>query len=203
MEGCCSYGAHLTDEEDAARVLKAAETLTAEEWQFRSRGRRGTGVLKRDSHGVVTTRLVNGACIFLNRPGHPKGAGCALHSAALNRSVPPLDLKPDVCWQLPLRREDTVAEDGHVTSTVGEWGRRHWGHGGTQFSWWCTEAPEAFTRSEAVYLSLQDEIVAMVGADVYKLLASYLTNRTKGSARRVLLLAHPTLRDRDAGSFGL
>ena len=47
-------------------------------------------------------------------------------SAASN----PLELKPEVCWQLPLRREDEVADDGHVTSTIRQWDRRHWGAGG-------------------------------------------------------------------------
>ena len=79
MEGCCSYGAHFTGEEDVARVAAAAQTLSAEEWQFRGKGRRKSGVFKRDAKGGVTTRLVDGACIFLNRPGHAGGAGCALH----------------------------------------------------------------------------------------------------------------------------
>jgi hypothetical protein len=194
MEGCCSYGAHFTGDEDVARVLAAADTLSAAEWQFRSKGRGKAGVIKRDSSGAATTRLVSGACIFLNRPGHPGGAGCALHRAALDRGVPPLELKPDVCWQLPLRREDTVGSDGHVTSSVSEWGRRHWGEGGAEFHWWCTEAPEAFSGREPVYRSMRDEIVAMAGEDVYDLLVSYLNSR---SARRgTVPLAHPTVRKR-------
>src|ERR1019366_1668738 len=198
MEGCCSYGAHFTDEADAERVTAAAETLPREQWQFRSKGRRKAGVLKRDSKGVTTTRLVDGACIFLNRPGHPGGAGCALHRAALDRGVPPLELKPDVCWQLPLRREDTVGSDGHVTSSVSEWGRRHWGEGGAEFHWWCTEAPEAFSGREPVYRSLRDEIVAMAGREIYDLLASYLESRS--SRRGTVPLPHPTVRNRDVNS---
>ena len=200
MEGCCSYGAHFTDEADAERVATAAGTLSAEQWQFRSKGRRKTGVLKRDSKGVMTTRLVDGACIFLNRPGHPGGAGCALHRAAIDRGVPPLRLKPDVCWQLPLRREDAVVANGHVTSSLGEWGRRHWGEGGAEFSWWCTEAREAFNGGEPVYVSLRDELIAMVGQDVYDLLASYLGTRTSRRGQAVSLLAHPTVRACSAGT---
>ncbi len=192
MEGCCSYGAHLTDEADASRVAAAADTLSGEQWQFRAKGRRKTGVFKRDPSGAMTTRLVEGACIFLNRPGHPGGAGCALHRAALERGVPPLELKPDVCWQLPLRREDTVAPNGHVTSSLREWGRGDWGEGGAEFGWWCTEAPEAFSGRDAVYRSLRDEIVAMTGQEVYESLASYLESR---SARRgTTPLPHPTVR---------
>jgi hypothetical protein len=204
MEGCCSYGAHFSDEADAERVAAAAATLSREQWQFRSKGLRKAGVLRRDSKGVMTTRLVDGACIFLNRPTHPGGAGCALHRAALDRGIPPRELKPDVCWQLPLRREDTVAANGHVTSSLGEWGRRHWGEGGAEFAWWCTEEPLAFTGRDPVYVSLWEELIAIVGQDVYDLLASYLRARTARGGRAVSLLAHPTVRarsgDRDAPS---
>jgi hypothetical protein len=196
LQGCCSYGAHLTDQADASRVAAAAQTLTERQWQFRSKGRRKAGVIKRDSKGVITTRLVADACIFLNRPGFEGGVGCALHRAALDRGVPPLELKPDVCWQLPLRREDTVAADGHVTSSLGEWGRRHWGEGGKEFAWWCTEAPEAFSGRDPVYISLRDEIVAMAGQEVYDLLSSYLKSRTDRRGRSSSLLAHPTVRMR-------
>jgi hypothetical protein len=204
VQGCCSYGAHLTDEADARRVSEAAETLTKEQWQFRSKGRRPQGVLKRDGKGTITTRLVGDACIFLNRPGHPGGVGCALHRAALERGVPPLELKPDVCWQLPLRREDTVAADGHVTSSLGEWRRRHWGEGGKEFAWWCTEAPEAFSGREPVYISLREEIVAMAGQQVYDLLSSYLKSRSDRRGKTTSMLAHPTVRRHplDAGRNG-
>jgi hypothetical protein len=200
MEGCCSYGAHFTDEDDARRVAAAALTLTEEQWQFRSKGRRKGGVWKKDASGTITTRLVAGACIFLNRPGHPGGVGCALHRAALERGLPPLELKPDVCWQLPLRREDTVAPDGHVTSTLGEWQRRHWGEGGAEFAWWCTEAPESFNGKVPVFVSSRDEIVAMAGQEVYDLLVGYLRSRTSRRARSSTPLAHPTVRRRPVES---
>ena len=68
VHGCCSYGAHLIDGKDARRVEKAAATLTAEQWQFRDRGKKD-GVIKKNKHGEMVTRVVKGACIFLNRPG--------------------------------------------------------------------------------------------------------------------------------------
>ena len=108
VQGCCSYGAHFTDEEDVARVTAAAKTLTAEQWQFKDKGARG--IIKRDkTTGDITSRLVDDACIFLNRPGFAKGAGCAFHVAAMERGIPHAELKPDVCWQLPLRRYDEAA----------------------------------------------------------------------------------------------
>ncbi|MDA8039074.1 MAG: hypothetical protein M0Z69_07910 [Actinomycetota bacterium] len=191
VQGCCSYGAHFTSEEDIDRVLAAAKTLTAAQWQFRSVGGRQNPV-RRSKTGEATTRLVGGACVFLNRPGHEGGPGCALHLAALERGVPPLELKPDVCWQLPLRQEDSVGADGRVTSTLAEWQRRHWGDGGQEFAWWCTEEPEAFTGREPVYLSMRDEIRAMTGEAVYQLIAAYLAERVK--SKRAVRLPHPALR---------
>jgi len=193
--GCCSYGAHFTDETDAARVQVAAGTLSGEQWQFRSKARRKSGVLKRDSKGAIATRLVDGACIFLNRPGHLGGAGCALHRAAIERGVPLLQLKPDVCWQLPLRREDSVAANGHVTSSLVN------GGGGTgakaaRSSAGGARGTEAFSGRDPVYVSLEDELTAMIGRDVYGLLASYLRAR---QGRRVPLLVHPTVRERASG----
>src|SRR5205807_6283265 len=148
------YGAHFTDRQDVARVKQAARKLTAEQWQFRSKAMKDgkLDVVKTTGKGDVVTRLVGDACIFLNRPGFPGGAGCALHRAALERGERPIDLKPDVCWQLPLRRRDTDADDdGWVTSTIEEWARRHWGAGGDDFHWWCTDAPDAFVGREPVY----------------------------------------------------
>jgi hypothetical protein len=189
VQGCCSYGAHFTDEDDVARVQEAAATLTAEDWQFRDQGRR-RGVVKVNRSGETVTRMVGGACIFLNRPGFEGGPGCALHRAALRTGERPMDLKPDVCWQLPLRREDREEADGRVTSTVSEWTRASWGAGGAEFHWWCTEAPEAFSGGEPVYRTMAGELAAMVGDEVYARLAAYLDAR----ARADTFLPHPTVR---------
>jgi hypothetical protein len=190
VHGCCSYGAHFVDEEDVQRVERFASELTDDEWQFRRRAGQ-KGVVRRTKKGETITRLVDGACIFLNRPGFPTGPGCALHQVAVARGVHPLHLKPDVCWQLPLRREDQVAEDGHVTSTVGQWDRRHWGAGGAEFAWWCTEAPEAFVGDAPVYEEMAAEITAMTSKKVYKTLAAYLKDRKQ---RVRVPLPHPTVR---------
>ena len=191
VQGCCSYGAELSGDEDAARVEAAAANLTDDQWQFRKQGR-ARGVIKGPgADGVAATRLVDGACVFLNRPGFPGGPGCALHRAALDRGERPMDTKPEVCWQLPLRLDEQEADDGHLTTTITQWHRRHWGEGGSDFHWWCTEATEAFTGAEPVYRSLRDELVAMVGERVYELLAAYLDER---SSVRSVALPHPVVR---------
>ncbi|HVM64898.1 MAG TPA: hypothetical protein VMU14_08565 [Acidimicrobiales bacterium] len=190
VQGCCSYGAHFVDDEDVARVKKAALSLTSDDWQFQKKYRKGNrvDVVKRGKDGTMVTRLYEGACVFLNRPGFAGGPGCALHAAALRHGKRPMDLKPSVCWQLPLRREDEVDSTGHVTSTVGEWDRRHWGEGGFEFHWWCTEAPEAFTGADPVYVSMADELEELVGPDVYPLLVAELERRRTA---RPAALPHP------------
>jgi hypothetical protein len=189
-EGCCSYGAHFTDEDDARHVRAMADRLTDSQWQLAKVARRRGGPTCSNQAGETVTRMVDGACIFLNRRGFPGGAGCALHRAALEIGERPLDWKPEVCWQLPLRRVDETDDYGHVTSTLREWKRRDWGAGGFEFHWWCTEDHAAFVGERPVFRALRDEIVAMVGETPYQMLVAHLDGRTG------TLLPHPALRRR-------
>ena len=195
VQGCCSYGAHFTDDDDLAKIEKVAADMPDTYWQFRDRGvtKKGNVKIARvNKDGDTVTRQVDDACIFLNRPGFANGPGCALHQYALAIGERPLDLKPNVCWQLPLRREDTDDGDGHVTSTLRQWDRKHWGAGGDEFHWWCTESPDAFVDKRPVYETLRDEIVELVGEKVYDRLLGYLRTR-----KATTYLPHPAVRRRD------
>ena len=177
VQGCCSYGAHFTDDDDRLRTERIAlEELTDEDWQFAKVGRTKGVVQKQD--GEWTTRLHKDACIFLNRPDFHAGAGCAFHVAAVRRGLRHMDLKPEVCWQLPLRRLDETDDSGHVTSTIREWKRRDWSEGGFEFAWWCTDAPEAFVGEHTVLSSMAAELIEMVGQGTYDLLLQALAERT-------------------------
>ncbi len=145
--------------------------------------------------GETVTRLVDDACIFLNRPDFHRGPGCALHVAAMDRKVSYIDLKPDVCWQLPLRRDEEVLDDGHVLTRIGQWERRNWGTGGAEFHWWCTEAKEAFTGTRRVVDEMRDELVAMAGRRVVDRLVAYLDDRTQRLGTNKPL-PHPVTRRR-------
>ena len=94
---------------------------------------------------------------------------------------------PEVCWQLPLRRIDSTDDNGHVTSTLREWKRRDWSEGGFEFAWWCTDEPEAFVGDHTVLVSMADELIAMVGKTIYKLLVTAVAERA-GPA-----LTHPAI----------
>ena len=74
IQGCCSYGAHASDKKDMRKIEKLAEELGDDEWQFRNRGLQ-RGVWKSVGKDDWRTRLVDGACVFLNRPGFATGPG--------------------------------------------------------------------------------------------------------------------------------
>lgn len=173
-DGCCSHGAFYSDRADEQRVRAAAAELTAEEWQHKATGRRGITTV---DDGKRRTRTVDGACIFLNRPGFPAGAGCALHAMALRTGRHPLQTKPDVCWQLPVRRTFEWVERADDTkvlvTTIGEYDRRGWGPGGHDLTWWCTSATEAHRASTPLFRSYAAELTEMMGAAAYAVLARH------------------------------
>jgi hypothetical protein len=183
-DGCCSHGAFFSDAEDVKRVKKHAKRLTPETWQFHKVGRK-KGITERDSVGDeqdrLRTRRVDGACLFLNRPGFAGGEGCALHAQALRDGLHPLDTKPEVCWQLPVRREQewvTRADETKIlVSTVTEFDRRGWGEGGHDLYWYCTSAPDAHVGGEPLYLSYGPEIAALIGQAAYAELARLCAQR--------------------------
>lgn len=189
QEGCCSYGAHFIDDSDRDSIIQYVDRLTPEQWQFHDAGTTD-GWWTLDDDGTLTTRVHEEACIFLNRPGFAAGIGCALHSAALAAGERPLDWKPDVCWQLPLRLQEHTDDHGHITSTLREWKRRDWGDGGFEFHWWCTDDAAPFVGKKRTFEYLRDEITELVGPTVYDLLARHLRKRVD----KPKVLPHPAVR---------
>jgi hypothetical protein len=189
-QGCCSYGAHMTGDDDRARVEAAAARLTPDEWQFIGMARKRGGAIRVDRSGEIVTRLTDDACIFLNRPGFRGGPGCALHSAAVSRGEEPRHWKPDVCWQIPLHKQEERAQSGHTIITIRQWNRADWGAGGQEFHWWCTQSPEAFVGTRPVYEELRSELADMVDPVVHAELESYLRRRRT----TVTAVPHPAVR---------
>jgi len=167
-DGCCSLGAHYSDRADEQRVRAAAAELTPELWQYHAAGRRGLSTV---DEGKRRTRTVDSGCIFLNRPGFAAGAGCALHGLALATGRHPLETKPDVCWQLPIRRsfawEDRPDDTKVLVTTIGEYDRRAWGPGGSELHWWCTSDPKAHTEPERLYRTYAPELTALLGEPAF------------------------------------
>ena len=204
-DGCCTLGAHFTEKDDWKRVAKAVEELGEDEWEYHSVGRvtgsKDDWTEKED--GARKTKVVDGACIFLNRPGFPAGAGCALHQHAVLTGVEPHTLKPDVCWQLPIRRTFRTVELPDDTSylevTITEYDRRGWGPGGHDLDWYCSGNPEAHVGREPVYRSNAPELTELMGPLAYAELAiraeAHLAQvkavRARGVRKLLPLLVHP------------
>lgn len=153
-DGCCTLGAHFTEKADYQRVRDAASALTEDEWQFRHVAYAGGSLSQRNwterEDDARKTKVVDGACIFLNRPGFAAGPGCALHQRAVKDGTKPHEVKPEVCWQLPIRRSYRTVElqDGtsYLEISITEFDRRGWGPGGTTST---GSAPAARTPTSA------------------------------------------------------
>jgi hypothetical protein len=192
-DGCCTLGAHFSEKADEKRTLRFAKELTAETWQFHGTKR----LVETDEEGARKTRVVEDACVFLNRAGFPGGAGCALHGLALRTGRHPLETKPDVCWQLPIRRtfDRVTRTDGSqvLVVSIGEYDRRGWGAGGHDLNWYCSGNTEAHVGSEPVFRSNAPELEALMGSAGYAELARLCEQRLASGGRRGrdLLAPHP------------
>ncbi len=164
-QGCCSVGAHLVDDEEAMLIGAIGLSLDPARFQNHEAAAR---------HGVLAdgdqpaTRVVDDACIFFNRPGFPGGEGCALHLAAIDDGESPMDWKPSICWQAPIKVDDN--DDG--SRTLRPWGRGDWGTD-EHLAWCCTETaatngdgPSAYVGETPVSHALRDELAGLVGPEI-------------------------------------
>ncbi len=212
-DGCCGLGAHFSDEQDERRVGAAVARLDSATWQFAQEAAIGGWTELED--GETKTRVHEGACILLNRHGFRGGSGCALHRQAIREGIPALQLKPDVCWQLPLHRDfDTVQLADDTTYTlvsIGEYTRGRWGPGGHDFSWYCTSSTLAHGAADPLYRSCAAELTELMGvagyaelrrrADAHLAATGALASSAAG--RRLLpLFIHPATLASSADSMG-
>ena len=185
-DGCCSDGAYYSNEDDEKRVVSAANRLTPDMWQFYDDAHDKKGKIKISEIGLdrdPKTRMVNGSCIFLNRKGESENFGCVLHHLAQKRNIHFVDTKPDVCWQLPLRRSYETREVGereYSVTVIGEYERLGWGDGGDDFDWYCTSNTDAHVGSEPVYISNKAELEQLMGKAAYAILAENCDRRIQG-----------------------
>jgi hypothetical protein len=189
-DGCCVLGAHFSDKDDEKRMKKYAAMLTPETWQFHKQGTK-KGVVEKDEDGQRKTRVVEGACIFLNRTGFEGGVGCSLHNLALTIGKQPLEVKPDVCWQLPVRRTFQHVErtDGTQVLVVQifEYDRRGWGPGGHDLDWYCSGSTEAHVAPDPVFVTERGTLIELMGKPAYDVLEAHCEARMAAltAARKV------------------
>jgi hypothetical protein len=219
--GCCSDGAYYTGKEDEKRVFEAAKKLTRADWQFydQARPKKVGGKLQITEIGLDKdrkTKKIKDSCIFLNRvgyeaPGYTGSFGCALHHLALKEQVHFVDTKPDICWQLPIRRSWETREYGDEEITVvviGEYTRTAWGEGGADFDWYCTSNSEAHVGRVPVYKSSEVELTKMMGrkgyAELVKLCDSRMaaisaTRKAQKKRELPLFVIHPATKAAQEG----
>jgi hypothetical protein len=210
-DGCCTLGAHFTDDDDIARVRSVARQLGPDEWQHHPGSAKVSAWTEKED-GETKTKVVDGACIFLNRPGFEGGYGCALHTHAVRSGAEPHTTKPDVCWQLPIRRTyrtvEAPDESSYLEITIGEYDRRGWGPGGHDLNWFCSSNPDAHVGREPVYRSNHAELTELMGGAGYAELvrrcdahlATVRAARRSGNRTVLPLLVHPATRDAEASA---
>lgn len=188
-DGCCVLGAHFSEPVDEQRVAGHVARLTPGTWQHFEVGRAGWAVDDPDDDSDEPgrkTAVHAGACIFQNGPGFEGGAGCALHGLALREGISPVQTKPDVCWQLPIRRTYRHMEHADGTAwleiSIGEYTREGWGEGGADLDWYCTSNPVAHVAAEPVWRSCRDELVELMGEPAYAELVRLVQAHQPGGA---------------------
>lgn len=195
--GCCTLGAHFADRDDRRRVASHVARLTPEQWQAHPGGRvRQADWIEKDEEGAPKTRTVEvdgeSACIFHNRGDFPAGTGCALHLLALQEGREPLETKPDVCWQLPIRRTFRTVERPDETSytevTITEYDRRGWGPGGHDLDWYCSGNTEAHVGVEPLFVTNEAELTELMGRPAYEALVEHCEAHLRS---RSALALHP------------
>ncbi|MGL5858814.1 MAG: hypothetical protein ACRC35_10510 [Angustibacter sp.] len=211
--GCCTHGAHFTEDADHHNVAGHVAVLDPGSWQ-RHPDVTGLDGWTEQEDGATKTRVVDGACVFHNDSGFAGGAGCALHHLAARLGVPRHTTKPEVCWQLPIRRSYRTVEraDGtsYLETTIGEYDRRAWGPGGHDLAWYCSSSPQAHVGDRPVYVGYADELRELLGDASYDELAQHCEAHLRAvdlmraqhgaSARRLLpLLVHPATLAADNG----
>lgn len=197
--GCCVHGAYLADETDRDQLYNAVAEMPAHYWQNRPAGV-DTFLAEADPvqlepwlvwdeldddngepEPALKTKVVDGACLFANRQGWPTGAGCAIHQWAMAEGRDLTVEKPEVCWQVPLHRDEAYEDrtDGVevLRTVIGEYHRRTWGSGGEDFDWYCTEDASCHTSPVPMWQSYEQELVALMGRPSYDLLAQHCQRR--------------------------
>lgn len=200
--GCCTLGAHFADKGDEQRVAGFVAQLTPDDWQLHpGRTVKRADWVETDDDGERKTLAVvvddQQACVFHNRTdfapaGGGGGAGCALHGLALRQGRNPLETKPDVCWQLPIRRQfrEVERQDGtaYTEVSIGEYDRRGWGPGGHDLDWYCSGNTEAHVAPEPVYVTHEAELVELMGPAAYAELVRHADAHVRS---RSALALHP------------
>ena len=177
-DGCCSHGAFFTDEDDLTPGHRGRRRADRRRLAARRRRPRRVdrGGRRRRRPRTASARCAPGSSTApassSTGPGFPGGSGCALHRMALRTGVHPLTTKPDVCWQLPVRREQEHVDRPDGTRVLRDDDRRvrppRLGRRAAHdLHWWCTGSPAAHVSPEPLVDTYAAELTALLGAAAY------------------------------------
>ena len=163
--GCCTLGAHFSDKDDRTRVAAWAEKLSPEDWQYHDVGIQD-GIVMKDPEGSKQTRVVDGACLFLNRPDFDGPTGCALHALAIREGVAGRDEAGRLLAAADPADFRQRGAPGRHARADGEHRRvrpPRLGPGGHDLNWYCSSNTEAHVAAEPVYITERDALVELMG----------------------------------------
>ena len=167
----------------------APSELTAEDVAVPRDGRKKL-VDRADEDGARKTRVVDGACIFLNRPGFAGGAGCALHGLALRtgrhaaRDQAGRLLAAADPADLPHTSSAPTAPTYLEVDRSREYDRRGWGPAGTTSTGTARATPRRTSAASRSTSPTRAELAELMGAAAYDELARALRGAPGASSRR-------------------
>lgn len=188
---CCSIGFVVDDRTDLAKVESYYEQLTDEDWDTELREVvRQKGDWKivfkdkpTDEYPNIKSRVHNRGCVFANRidgsVGKTGKIGCAFHHLADRLGKHFTEVKPNVCWTVPIH---TYIDDDEVV-VVDVWDADEWGgidKDGTHDSWmkwWCVDTPDAYIGADPVYKYLEAELRLTIGDGAYETMCAEIEKR--------------------------
>ena len=137
-----------------ARHGSAWPSSARTQWQYHARRRRRAGWTETEDGAAARPGSSTAPASSSTGPASPRGAGCALHQHARRRRASSrTPTKPDVCWQLPIRRTYRTVERPTAPPTsrsrITEYDRRGWGPGGHDLDWYCSRQPRGARRPRA------------------------------------------------------
>ena len=122
-----------------------------DEWQYHADGARLAGWTEKED-GAARPGSSTAPASSSTGPVS-RGELAARCTSRRSCTAEPHTLKPDVCWQLPIRRTYRTVERPDETSylevTIAEYDRRGWGPGGHDLDWYCTRQPRGARRPRA------------------------------------------------------
>lgn len=189
--GCCQIGVSIADEDEFFRVDKYVQMLTEEDADNIAEIRRRWHRPPEDNNDFKNTRVIDGLCIMSNRVGGATGKpGCAFRALSTRLGVSHMDVEPDICWQLPMAVTNEEYEDGTTTWTVDATAGSVWANsryvGAPIHSagWFCTETPDAYVGTEAVYIAFMGELLKLLGEPGYWAMVDCLKEIEEAGGRR-------------------